>query len=75
VAASFADGLSGLADDIADNNASCARRHGTTCTASKDEVNVPVLGRVTSSHRRGHWFDPSIAHQRQRPFPIFGEGR
>jgi len=26
------------------------------------------------SHRRGHWFDPSIAHQHKRPHPILEGG-
>src|SRR6185437_10940713 len=33
-----------------------------------------LSGRALRSHRRGHWFDPSIAHAGQRPVPFSGTG-
>src|SRR6185437_4659508 len=33
-----------------------------------------LSGRALRSHRRGHWFDPSIAHAAQRPVPNAGTG-
>jgi hypothetical protein len=33
-----------------------------------------LSGRALRSHRRGHWFDPSIAHTARRPVPFWGTG-
>ncbi len=36
----------------------------TDATTWPHEVGAADLHRAWTSHRRGHWFDPSIAHQR-----------
>ena len=41
---------------------------GTSPQFSGTQLRSPVRGRTANqrSHRRGHWFDPSIAQQRHR---------
>jgi hypothetical protein len=50
------------ADNNADNNVDCAGQTRTTSAVDNDKVRAGELGGFGSSHRRGHWFDPSIAH-------------
>jgi hypothetical protein len=54
-------------DNNADNNMACARRSRTASRHDNDEISVGELHGFRSSHRRGHWFDPSIAHHARRP--------
>jgi hypothetical protein len=61
-------------DHSSDNNADDSPRLLSPSTDDNYQVRAGDLGAGTSSHRRGHWFDPSIAHQRKRPLPIVEGG-
>jgi hypothetical protein len=51
-------------DHSPDNNADASQRGTASSAPNNDEARCPEQGFLTSSHRRGHWFDPSIAHSR-----------
>jgi hypothetical protein len=49
-------------------------RHLPPCATLVVHPGDWLSGRALRSHRRGHWFDPSIAHPVQRPVPRVGIG-
>ena len=57
-----------------DNNVDSHRRPIRRRQRSAHVVDLWSSATFRSSHRRGHWFDPSIAHQHKHPFSIFEGG-
>jgi len=56
-----------------------ASRAGRHAARAEPRAARAAYGVTTVSHGRGHWFDPSTAHQKNQRFtcrhPCWGEGR